>query len=132
MSKKRKKRNKKRSKPNIPPLTLLRPRLDDLLQAAAFDKKDAKLIKSLSYGLENELGPIVILLGAEIEGKPFLSLQISQSIIDNKQMNAGSIIRELAKNIQGGGGGQPFFATAGGKNSQGLDAALEQIDTFLD
>jgi alanyl-tRNA synthetase len=93
--------------------------------------QDSKLIKSLSYELENELGPAVILLGAEIEGKPFLSLQISQSIIDEKNVNAGSIIRELAKNIQGGGGGQPFFATAGGKNADGLDAALEQIDTFL-
>ena len=66
------------------------------------------------------------MLGAKIEDKPHLSLIISDNLVAEKNFNATNIIRTLAKEIQGGGGGQPFYATAGGKNINGLTKALEQ------
>ncbi len=56
---------------------------------------------------------------------------ISENLVKEKGMNASSIVRELAKEIQGGGGGQPFFATAGGKNLSGLENALKKAGTFI-
>ncbi len=86
----------------------------------------ADLIKNLSFDLKNQLENLFLLLGADIEGKPHLSLIISENLIKDKSMNATQIIRTLAKEIQGGGGGQPFYATAGGKQMDGLKKALEQ------
>jgi alanyl-tRNA synthetase len=86
----------------------------------------ADLIKNLSFDLKNQLDNLFLLLGADIEGKPHLSLIISENLIKDKSMNATQIIRTLAKEIQGGGGGQPFYATAGGKQMEGLKKALEQ------
>ena len=56
---------------------------------------------------------------------------ISENLVKNKGLNAGNIVRELAKEIQGGGGGQPFFATAGGKDASGLDKALAKANSFI-
>ena len=92
---------------------------------------DSKLIKGLSHDLEKELGSAVILLAAEVNNKPFLSLQISKELVSSRDLNANTIIRELSKHIQGGGGGQPFFATAGGKNIMGLQAAISGLNELL-
>ncbi|MEP7265957.1 MAG: DHHA1 domain-containing protein, partial [Bacteroidota bacterium] len=86
----------------------------------------ADLIKNLSFDLKNQLDNLFLLLGADIEGKPHLSLILSDNLVADKSMNATNIIRTLAKEIQGGGGGQPFYATAGGKQMDGLKKALEQ------
>jgi alanyl-tRNA synthetase len=86
----------------------------------------ADLIKNLSFDLKNQVDNLFLLLGANIEGKPHLSLIISDNLVGDKSMNATNIIRNLAKEIQGGGGGQPFYATAGGKHIDGLKKALEQ------
>jgi alanyl-tRNA synthetase len=69
---------------------------------------------------------MAILLGAEIDGKPHLSLVLSDALVQSKNLNASNIIRTIAKNIQGGGGGQPFYATAGGKDSSGLPKAIAE------
>jgi alanyl-tRNA synthetase len=81
--------------------------------------------------LEKELGNAVIAFGAVINDKPQLTLMISKGIIDNHGLNAGQMIREMAKSIQGGGGGQPHFATAGGKNTAGLEEALAKSKELL-
>ncbi len=87
---------------------------------------DSKAIKTLAYQLESEIGNVVIVFGAEVNGKPQLMIAISEELVKEKDLHAGNMIRELAKEIKGGGGGQPFFATAGGKDASGLDAAIEK------
>jgi alanyl-tRNA synthetase len=86
----------------------------------------AELIKSISYDLRNQSENMAILLGAEIDGKPHLSLVFSDALVQSKNLNASNIIRTIAKNIEGGGGGQPFYATAGGKDSSGLQKAIAE------
>ena len=63
-------------------------------------------------------------MGSNVESKPHLSLIMSENLVVDKGLNATTIIRTLAKEIQGGGGGQPFYATAGGKNPDGLKNAI--------
>ncbi len=93
---------------------------------------DSNAIKNLAYQLEKEAGNVVIVFGAVVKEKPQLTVVISKELAEsNKDLHAGTIIRELAKNIKGGGGGQAFFATAGGKDASGLDAALGQAKEML-
>ncbi|MEM8528261.1 MAG: alanine--tRNA ligase [Bacteroidota bacterium] len=95
------------------------------LLATKVTLEDSKALKSLSYQLEKEIGNAVIVFGAVIKGKPQLMVTISENLTKEKELHAGNIVRELAKHIKGGGGGQAFFATAGGKEIGGLDAAIE-------
>jgi len=74
--------------------------------------------------LEKELGNALIVFGAKVNGKPQLTVAISEELTKEKDLHAGNIIRELAKEIKGGGGGQAFFATAGGSDVNGLDQAM--------
>ncbi len=92
--------------------------------AAQVNLGDSNAIKNMAYQLEKELGNAVIVFGMEIKGKPQLMIVISKNLTEEKSLHAGNMIRELAKEIKGGGGGQPFFATAGGKDSTGIPAAL--------
>ncbi|MCK8521408.1 alanine--tRNA ligase [Aquimarina sp. D1M17] len=92
---------------------------------------DAGGIKDLSFELGGEMENIVTLFGAEQNGKALLSCYISKNLVEEKGLNAGQIVRELGKFIQGGGGGQPFFATAGGKNPSGLEEALKNAKQYL-
>ena len=89
------------------------------------DLPNADALKKLSFDLKREVDHLFMVLAADFEGKPQLSMVIDESLTRDKELNAGQLIRELAKEIKGGGGGQPFFATAGGKDSQGIPAALE-------
>lgn len=90
-----------------------------------------EVIKDLSFELRNEVQNLFMVLGAEIKGKPSLSVIISDNLVAEKRLNASTIVRELAKEIQGGGGGQPFYATAGGTNLSGLEKALEKALIFI-
>jgi len=102
------------------------------LLSEAVPLDDSNAIKTLSYQLEEELGNAFIALGAEIKGKPQLMITISKELTEAKGLHAGNIIRELAKEIKGGGGGQPFFASAGGKDSAGLARALAKAREMLE
>jgi len=99
--------------------------------AANLPLGDAKAIKTLAYQLEKELGNALIVFGAEVNGKPQLTVAISEQLTKEKSLHAGNIIRELAKEIKGGGGGQAFFATAGGSDINGLDSAIANARKFL-
>jgi alanyl-tRNA synthetase len=94
------------------------------------DLDDAKAIKTLSYNLEEEVKDIMILFGFIANEKPQLMLTVSNSLTE-KGINAGNLIREVAKEIKGGGGGQPFFATAGGSEVNGIQAALNKIEQLI-
>jgi alanyl-tRNA synthetase len=101
------------------------------LIAEKIDLNNTEAIKNISFELKNQLDNLFFLAGAEIDGKAFLSLIISDNVVMEKKLDATKIIRELSKEIQGGGGGQAFYATAGGKQPQGLEAAIQKGRTLL-
>ena len=92
---------------------------------------DAAGIKNLAFEIGKEHQNVFLLFGAENKGKAILTCYVSKEIVDSKNLNAGTIVRELGKYIQGGGGGQPFFATAGGKNPGGIAEALEKAKDYI-
>lgn len=87
--------------------------------------------KDLAYELGGSYNNLFIVLATAHEGKPMLTCYISKEIVAEKNLNAGQVVRELGKYIQGGGGGQPFFATAGGKNVDGIGEALTKAVDFV-
>ena len=92
---------------------------------------NANGIKDISFELGGEIDNLFLLLGTNQNGKALLSCYISKSLVASKDLDAGKIIRELGTYIQGGGGGQPFFATAGGKNPDGLSEALSKGKDYI-
>lgn len=92
--------------------------------AAKLPLQDANAVKTLAFQLEQEVGNCVIVFGLESDGKPQIMVSVSKELTD--RYNAGNMVRELAKDIQGGGGGQPFFASAGGKDASGLEKAVRR------
>lgn len=92
---------------------------------------DANTIKQIAFPLKNEIENMLLVIASDAEGKPSITVVISDNLVQEKQLNAGQIVQELAKEIQGGGGGQAFFATAGGKDVNGLDKALKRAKEFL-
>ncbi|MCK8494134.1 alanine--tRNA ligase [Spirosoma sp. RP8] len=95
------------------------------------DVPSADALKQLAYDLKAKIDNLAVVLGADINGKPQLAVMLPDSLIQDRKLNAGQVVKELAKNIKGGGGGQPFFATAGGSDLSGLDAALAQGKELL-
>ncbi len=93
---------------------------------------DAAGMKDLAYELGGEVDDLFLIFGSEKEGKALLTCYISKELAAEKELNAGTIVRELGKYIQGGGGGQPFFATAGGKHPEGISEALEKAKAYID
>lgn len=91
----------------------------------------AAAVKDLCFQLKGEFENLVCIIGANVEDKPNLAIMISDNLVKEKGWNAGAMIREAAKEISGGGGGQPFFATAGGKNPDGLQKAIDKALTLL-
>jgi len=88
-------------------------------------------VKNLAYSLKDILNNLFLVLASDVDGKPSLTVMISENLIKERNLNAGNIVRELAKEIQGGGGGQAFFATAGGKDSSGIENALIKARAFI-
>ncbi len=99
--------------------------------AAVVDLPHADAVKTLAYALKGMMDNLFLVLGANIEGKPSLTVVVSEDLVKSKGLNAGVIVRDLAKDIQGGGGGQPFFATAGGKDVSGLETAIARARAFI-
>jgi alanyl-tRNA synthetase len=92
---------------------------------------NADSIKNLAYNLAAIVPNLYLVLTAVIDGKPNITVMIAENLVKDKGLDAGKIVRELAKEIQGGGGGQPFFATAGGKDVGGLDSVLVKAKSFI-
>jgi len=92
---------------------------------------DGGAIKDLAFSLGQNRSNLFLVLASKKGGKPVLSCYISKELVAAKDLNAGAIVRDLGKHIQGGGGGQPFFATAGGKNVEGIAAALSAAEGLI-
>ena len=90
----------------------------------------AEIIKDIAFQIAGELHEPFVFIAACVEpssSKPSLTLMISKDLVESRGWNASQLLRAAAKHIQGGGGGQPHFATAGGKNADGLNAAVEEL-----
>ncbi|PWJ58330.1 alanyl-tRNA synthetase [Dyadobacter jejuensis] len=96
------------------------------LIVAKVEIPSADALKQLSFELKDQIENLIVVLGAVINDKPQLSVYIAESLVKEANLHAGKIVKELAREIKGGGGGQPFFATAGGSDASGLETALEK------
>lgn len=88
-------------------------------------------IKNMLFDLRNQVNNLYCVVGAEIKGKPSISVIISDNLVKDKNLDAGKIVREVAKEINGGGGGQAFYAQAGGSKPEGLEAAIQKAKAFI-
>ena len=94
---------------------------------ASLEKSDINDLKKIAQQLISENSNSIVVFGTIANNKPNICVGISKDLIENKGLNAGAIIRELAKEIQGGGGGQANIATAGGKNTDGINNVFTKI-----
>lgn len=92
---------------------------------------DSKSIKNLAFKLTKENDNLLLVLASKADGKAMLTVAVSEQLSKNKDLHAGKIVKELAVEISGGGGGQAFFATAGGKDISGIPKALSKAKSFL-
>ena len=92
---------------------------------------DAAGLKDLAFELGGEIDNLFILFGSKANDKALLTCYIDKQLVSSKGLDAGKIVRELGKHIQGSGGGQPFFATAGGKKPEGIAIALAQVKDYI-
>ena len=92
---------------------------------------DAGAVKDLLFQIKNENSNIAAVIGVDMGDKAQIAVAFSDDLAKEKGWHAGNMVKELAREINGGGGGQPFFATAGGKDPSGLDKALEKAKTLL-
>ena len=99
--------------------------------AQKIELDDSGAIKDLAFQLKGQVENLFLVLGAEINGKPNLTIVVSEELAKAKDLHAGNIVREAAKEMHGGGGGQPFYATAGGSYLEGVEAAIEKAKSFL-
>ncbi len=92
---------------------------------------NAESLRQISFELKNQVPNLFLVLATNVEGKPQISVMIADNLVKDKGLDASKIVRELAKEIQGGGGGQPFFATAGGKDVSGLKRVVEKAKNLI-
>jgi alanyl-tRNA synthetase len=87
---------------------------------------DPGMIRDVAYQLRGEMDDLFLVVGTIIEGKPYITVMISDKLVREKKLHAGEIVKVVSKEIDGGGGGQSFFATAGGKKAENIDKAIQK------
>ncbi len=92
---------------------------------------NSAILKDIAFQLKGEVSNLFLVLAAEIDGKANIHVMISDNLLKEKGLNAGSIIRDLAKAVNGSGGGQPFYATAGGKEPAGIQTLLTEARKLI-
>ena len=92
---------------------------------------DAKAIKNLAFELTKSNDNLLLVLASQTDGKVTLTIALSEKLSQAKGLHAGNMVRELAQEIKGGGGGQAFFATAGGKDPSGIPTVLQKAEDYL-
>jgi alanyl-tRNA synthetase len=101
-----------------------------LFVVASEMNRPAEFVKNLAYNLRARKSNLVMVVGSNVGGKATLTIMLGDDVVA-KGVDAGAVVREAAKAIQGGGGGQKFFATAGGKNPDGLTEAIEKAKALI-
>ncbi|MES2454605.1 MAG: alanine--tRNA ligase [Bacteroidota bacterium] len=101
------------------------------LIATHVDLPTAEAVKNLAYSVKDLVDELFLVFTTLIDDKPGITVMLSENLVKDKGLNASNIVRELAKDIQGGGGGQPFYATAGGKNKEGLGSVLLKAEALI-
>jgi alanyl-tRNA synthetase len=92
---------------------------------------NADTLKNIAYALRNQFDDLLMILAADVDNKPQVAVMIGEKLAATNRFHAGNMVKELAKEIDGGGGGQPFFATAGGKKLEGLDTVLDKAKALI-
>ena len=100
--------------------------------AGDIGSQDNSLVKNLAFQIRQQVDPLFLVLAHTASGKPQLTVMLSDSMIEKNHWDAARIVRELAQEISGGGGGQPFYATAGGKDTDGIARALKKAGDFVE
>jgi len=100
--------------------------IDGLNVLKASCELDAGSVKDLAFQLKDQYKDLFIAIGNRYNDKPGLTIAVGSELLESSKIDAGKIIRDAAKQIQGGGGGQPFFAQAGGKNVDGVEKAIDE------
>jgi alanyl-tRNA synthetase len=100
-----------------------------ILEKVAVPSADA--LKNIAYALRNQFDNLLLVLAADVDGKPQVAVMLGEKVLEGGKFHAGNMVKELAKEIDGGGGGQPFFATAGGKNLNGLNTVIEKAKQLI-
>lgn len=101
------------------------------LIAEKIDINSADAIRDLAFQLKRQVENLYMVVGANLDGKANITIMISDNLVKDKNLNASQIIKDIAKEIDGGGGGQPFFATAGGNNPGGIDKAIKEAVGYI-
>ncbi len=102
------------------------------LIAEEIPMRTAEDFKTLAFELKGEVENLVLVLGGNLDGKALLTIMISDQLVKELSLDARSMIREISSDIQGGGGGQDFYATAGGKNPEGIPRAIQKITDMIE
>jgi alanyl-tRNA synthetase len=95
------------------------------------EEVNADGLKKIQFDLKNEFDNLYFVAATISNGKPLISVILSENIVKDKKLHAGNMVKELAKAIKGGGGGQPFYATAGGTDINGIDTVLKQAEELF-
>ena len=101
-----------------------------ILKIAMQMPRAGEFVKNLAYNLRTRKKNLVFVVGSDFEGKVSLMVALGDDIVA-KGVDAGAVVREAAKAINGGGGGQKFFATAGGKRPEGLQQAIDRAEELI-
>ena len=95
------------------------------------DAASPDMLKNLAYQVKNSYDNAVLVIGSETDGKANLAVFVSDKLVSERNISAVAIIKEIASEIKGGGGGQPFLATAGGKNPAGINDAIRKAAEYI-
>ncbi len=101
------------------------------LIATHVDLPNAEAVKNLAFAVKDLVDDLFLVFTTLIDDKPGITVMLAESLVKDRGLNASNIVRELAKDIQGGGGGQSFYATAGGKNKAGLANVLHKVEAMI-
>ena len=95
------------------------------------EKDSPDILKNIASHIRNSSDNTVLVIGSEYQGKANILVMVSDNLVKEGNINAATIIKEIASEINGGGGGQPFLATAGGKNPSGIERAIEKAEGLI-